>query len=375
MREITLPAAAPRSTSGPGPDHERPRSGPRQAHDRPTSDPGATPERPRQRLWSPAYHRPVTTTARWIDPEVAELMASSPPLRFELTAERLPDIRRERRAAYGAAELSSDVERTDHTVPGPPGDPDVVVRVHRPVGLDGPAPCLYSVHGGGFVIGSYEMEDLRFDRWCTALGCVGVAVEYRLAPETPYPGPLEDCYAGLRWVHEHAGELGVDRTRVGIGGASAGGGLAAGLAIAARDRGELPVAFQLLVYPMLDDRQTTRSSQWEGVPIWQPVNNEFGWRAYLGDLYGGDDVPPTAAPARASDLSGLPPAFVSVGTADIFCDEDVAYAQALYHAAVPTELHVYPGAPHGFDGMIPAAGVSARARRDALDWLGRMMRG
>jgi acetyl esterase/lipase len=216
------------------------------------------------------------------------------------------------------------------------------------------------------------MDDLRFDRWCPKLGLIGVSVEYRLAPETPYPGPLEDCYAGLRWVHEHAGELGLDRSRIGIGGASAGGGLAAGLALLARDRGELPVAFQLLCYPMIDDRQTTESSGWE-VPIWSPPNNAFGWQSYLGDLYGADDVPYLAAPARALDLTGLPPALVYVGTLDGFCDEDVLYAMGLYQAGVPTDLHVYAGAPHGFDGFAPAADVSRRCQRETLDWLGRVL--
>ena len=258
-------------------------------------------------------------------------------------------------------------------VPGPPGAPDLVVRVHRPKGATGTLPGLYSVHGGGYIIGSYEMEDLRFDRWCPKLGCVGVAVEYRLSPETRYPGPLEDCYAGLTWVHEHADELGIDPGRTGITGASAGGGLAAALAILVRDRGELPVAFQLLIYPMLDDRQETPSSHWE-VPVWNPAANTFGWQAYLGDLYGSADVPATAAPARATDLSGLPPAMITVGSADGFCDEDIVYAMRLNQAGVETELHVYPGAPHGFDGMLPGARLARQCRRDMVDWLAHQMR-
>jgi acetyl esterase/lipase len=169
-------------------------------------------------------------------------------------------------------------------------------------------------------------------------------------------------------VFDHAGELGVDRSRIGISGTSAGGGLAAALALLARDRGQLPVAFQVLAYPMLDDRQTTRSSAWE-VPIWSPTDNTFGWRAYLGRLYGRDDTPYLAAPARATDLSGLPPTLLYVGTVDGFCDEDVLYATQLYQAGVPTELHVYPGAPHGFDGFAPGAEVSRRCQRDTMEWL------
>ncbi len=299
-------------------------------------------------------------------------MADMPPVRFDLSAEALPAIRSAGLTAQAPVELSDRVERVDHVIPGPPGAPDVTVRVHRPKGVTGTLPCLYSIHGGGYILGSFDMDDLRFDRWCPKLGCVGVSVEYRLAPETPYPGPLEDCYAGLRWVHEHAAELGVDPARTGIGGASAGGGLAAALAILARDRGELPVAFQLLVYPMIDDRQMTETSRWE-TPVWNPAANEFGWRAYLGDLYGAVDVPATAAPSRATDLSGLPPAQVTVGTADGFCDEDIDYATRLNHGGVPTELHVYPGAPHGFDGFFPGSMIGRQARRDMVEWLARMM--
>jgi acetyl esterase/lipase len=216
------------------------------------------------------------------------------------------------------------------------------------------------------------MEDLRFDRWCQSLNCVGVAVEYRLAPETPYPGPLEDSYAGLRWVHANAGNLGIDTSRLGIGGASAGGGLAAGLALLARDRGEVPLAFQLLIYPMIDDRITSVSSSWEGVPIWTPASNRTGWAAYLGPLAGGD-VPIYAAASRAEDLRGLPPAMIPVGALDGFLDEDVDYAMRLTHAGVPTELRVYPGGPHGFDGLLPGTPLARRARRDIEEWLERAM--
>ena len=182
-----------------------------------------------------------------------------------------------------------------------------------------------------------------------------MSVQYRLAPETPYPGPLDDCYAGLAWVHQHADELGVDPDRIGIGGQSAGGGLAAGLALLARDRGEVPVAFQLLIYPMLDDRQITPSSGWPD-PIWPPSANTYGWTAYLGDRKGGPDVEPYAAPARATDLAGLPPTLIAVGAIDGFSDEDIDYAVRLRHAGVPVDLHVYAGAPHGFEGLAPGCG-------------------
>ncbi len=307
-----------------------------------------------------------------IDPEVAEALANMP--RFgKFSLEQLPAMRQQRAAQQALIQLSNDVERTDHTVPGVAGAPDVTVRVHRPKGATGALPAIYWMHGGGYMLGSYDMEDLRFDRWCTSLKCVGVSVEYRLAPETPYPGPLDDCYAGYKWVHANAARLGIDTARLGIGGASAGGGLAAGLALLVRDRGELPMAFQLLVYPMIDDRRVTKSSNWPDVPIWPPSANELGWSAYLGSAAGGD-VPFYAAATRAPDLKGLPPALIVVGALDGFLDEDVEYAMRLTHAGVPTELHVYPGGPHGFDSITPGATLAKRARHAMEEWLGRVMR-
>ncbi|HET6917513.1 MAG TPA: alpha/beta hydrolase [Acidimicrobiales bacterium] len=302
--------------------------------------------------------------SRFIDPVVASDLEAVP-FNLELGSESLEVSRDFRARMLAAVQLSDDVERQDHVVAG---DPDVTVRVYRPKGNDSVLPCVYAIHGGGYVMGTYDMEDLRFDSWCRSLGVAGVSVEYRLAPETPFPGPLEDCYAGLRWVFANADSLRIDPARTGICGTSAGGGLAAGLALLARDRGEVRPAFQMLIYPMLDDRQVTPSSGWD-VPIWSPANNEFGWRSYLGDLYGTDRIPAYAAPARADDLSGLPPASVWVGTADGFCDEDILYAQRLNHAGVPTELHVYPGAPHGFEAFSPNAPVARRCRRDMKEWL------
>ena len=270
---------------------------------------------------------------------------------------------------------SGDVEHLDRLVPGASDDPMVAVRVHRELGVDVPRPCLLSIHGGGYVIGSHLGDDGRFDRWCTTLRCIGVSVGYRLAPETPYPGPLEDCYAALRWAYENAAELGIDPTRIGIVGGSAGGGLAAGLALLARDRGEVPVRFQVLSYPMLDDRPSVTGRA--GAPLWGPETNEFGWRAYLGELWpnendgGGmrSEIPGYAVPARAADLTGLPPAFVTVGDLDGLLDEDFDYARRLIAAGVPTDLHVFADGPHAFDSMLPDAAVTARARRVLEDWL------
>ena len=302
-----------------------------------------------------------------LDEEILPLLALAPA--FRLSVDALPEMRDARTVAM-QVELSDAVERTDHVVSD---DPRVVVRVHRPKAASGPLPCVYSIHGGGYVLGTYAMDDARFDRLCPTFPCVGVSVEYRLAPETAYPGPLDDCYAGLRWTFEHAAELGITPDRVGIAGVSVGGGLAAALALLARDRGEVPVAFQLLECPMIDDRQTTSSSRLDGLPIWSRESNEFGWRSYLGDLYGNADLPPYAAPARADDLTGLPPALVIVGGADGFRDEDIHYALRLNQAGVPTELHVLPGAPHGVQ-MFADSVVARRWNRIVVEWLGLQLR-
>ena len=304
---------------------------------------------------------------RLLDHEIAEALRRTPLVPMDLSVEKLPAIREARLALTATFTLSDDVERRDVIVPGPAGDPDVRVRIYRTKGAEGPLPCLFYIHGGGYVTGAIELSDPTFDRWCPSLGCMVVSTDYRKAPETSYPGPLEDCYASLLWTWEHADELGIDRTLLGIAGASAGGGLAAGLGLLARDRGEIALAFQLLIYPMIDDTITTESSSWE-VPVWPPASNRFGWKAYLGPLVGGD-VPAYAAAARATDLAGLPPTHIAVGTLDGFLDEDVEYAQRLNRAGVPTELHVYPGAPHGFDAFMPGTQIARRARANMEAWL------
>jgi acetyl esterase/lipase len=298
-----------------------------------------------------------------LHPEVAKAIELIP--FTDMTAEAVAMMR----SLSFEAPLSDAVERADHMLPG---DPEVPVRVHRPKDAVDSLPCLYSMHGGGYVIGNNSMDDPMFDDLCPTLGLVGVSVDYRLAPDTPYPGPLEDCYRGLKWTYDNAEELGIDPTCIGVGGISAGGGLAAALALLARDRGEVQVAFQLLDCPMIDDRQITLSSQQDGLPVWSRESNRFGWRAYLGDLYGTDNVPDTAAPGRARDLSGLPPAFVSVGSVDGFLDEDVDYAIRLNRAGVPAELHVYPGACHGYQ-IAQSCEITRQSRRDVKDWLARQL--
>jgi acetyl esterase/lipase len=253
------------------------------------------------------------------------------------------------------------VQRKELTVPGLDGAPDVPIRIYRRVGREvGDAAGLLWLHGGGYVLGTYDVDAPFLDPLVLATGCVAVSVEYRLAPETPYPGPVDDCFAALTFLSEHAEELGVDASRLAVGGFSAGAGLAAACALRARDQG-LPLVHQHLVYPMLDDRQTTPSSLWEMLAVWPREMNAFAWRCYLGDLYGRDDVPALAAPARAGDLTGLAPAYMHVGTLDGFLHENVDYAARLIAAGVPTELHVFPLVPHAFEHVAPEASISRTA--------------
>jgi acetyl esterase/lipase len=240
--------------------------------------------------------------------------------------------------------------------------------------MDDPRPCVISFHGGGLVTGTHLADDALFDLWCPAFGVVGVSVDYRLAPESPYPAALDDGYAALAWAHADADAIGIDRSRIGLRGVSAGAGIAAAVALLARDRGAPRVAFQLLDAPMLDDRQITPSSREDRLPVWTREASAFGWRSYLGALSGTDAVPATAAPARSTDLSGLPPAFVSVGSVDGFRDEAVDYATRLNQAGVPCELHVYAGAPHGYH-LAGDTHVLRRARQDMADWLAAVLAG
>lgn len=236
------------------------------------------------------------------------------------------------------------------------------VRVFTPVDASGPLPALLWIHGGGYVIGSAAMDDATCARFADRLGLFVVSVDYRLAPEHPFPTPLEDCYAGLRWL---ATRTSVDPDRIAVGGMSAGGGLAAALVQMAVDRGDVSPAFQLLVYPMLDDETTRRADpDPDSLRVWSADANRFGWSSYLGDDTG---RPEWAAAARRRDLSGLPPAWIGVGSADLFHDEDLAYARRLEAAGVPCQVDVVDGAYHAFD-VIEAKTAVARdfvARRDA----------
>ena len=256
----------------------------------------------------------------------------------------------------------------DHHAPGPEGGDDVFVRIYRPTGAPEPLPGLLWIHGGGYVLGKVERDDAMAANLCRTAGCAIASVEYRLAPEHPFPAPLEDCYAALKWFAGSSAELGVEKSRIAIGGASAGGGLAAGLALLARDRAEVQLAGQLLIYPMIDDRNIApANAERPDTHVWTRENNRAGWQAYLGREPGAADVSCYAAASRAPDLSRLPPAYIAVGDLDLFLEENIEYARRLLSAGVPTELHVYPGACHGFNGMAPNAAISKRfdADRDA----------
>ena len=248
-------------------------------------------------------------------------------------------------------------------IPGGAGAPDVGVVIVDPEPGGTNRPAVLHMHGGGYIVENTMLHPI-IQAMAHDCQCVVVSVNYRLAPETPFPGALDDNYAALKWLFEHAEELGVDRKRIAVAGESAGGGHAAALAIRARDRREVPILLQILIYPMLDDR--TGSSRPApasmGRYMWTEDANRFGWTALLGVPAGSDEVPAGAVPARVENLAGLPPAWIGTGSIDLFADEDVTYAQRLMRAGVQTELLVVPGAYHGFDLLVQQAAVSKSFR-------------
>jgi acetyl esterase/lipase len=270
----------------------------------------------------------------------------------------------------------SKVEFQRRFVAGSAAAPDISLSIYLPQDAPRPLPCIYHMHGGGYIAGSaadLEWVHYRLARGlCTAI----ISVDYRLAPETIFPGAIEDCYAGLRWVFEHCTELSLDPARIGLMGQSAGGGLAAALALLVRDRAEHRLSFQHLIYPMLDDRTGSGRdpNPVAGEFIWHAPNNRFAWGCLLGKEPGGPDVSPYAAAARATNLSCLPKTFLATGALDLFIDESVEYAHRLMRAGVATELHVYPGAYHGFDALVADAAVARQARRDSFEALQRALR-
>ncbi|WP_018548464.1 alpha/beta hydrolase [Streptomyces sp. LaPpAH-108] len=309
------------------------------------------------------------------DPELEAVLAvladEIPPT---LTSEMIPELRRAMPKDVTDETLdASGLTRRDVTVPGYLGD-EITVSVIARRDHQGRGPGIYHTHGGGMVAGDRFSGLSQALPWVVEHDAVLVTVEYRLAPEHPDPYPVEDCYAGLLWTAAHARDLGMDPDRLIIAGQSAGGGLAAGVALLARDRRGPALTGQVLSYPMLDDRdRTVSSAQFDGAGVWDRGSNVMGWTALLGERRGTDDVSVYAAPARASDLTGLPPAFIDCGSAEVFRDEDVAYATALWHAGVQAELHVWPGGFHGFDLTAPHTAL-AHAMTDTRNaWVTRTL--
>ncbi|MFJ9787316.1 alpha/beta hydrolase [Amycolatopsis sp. NPDC101161] len=312
-----------------------------------------------------------------VDPQVAAILA---PMAEAMAAAPHPAVGdiATRRVALEAmmAETAAlqptpaDVTVTDfHAVAG-----DGAKVLLRWYAKDGAAPgsaALY-LHGGGMILGSVALYDAPIARYVSASGVPMLAVDYRLAPEHPDPTPVEDVYTGLKWLHGHAVDLGVDPARIAVMGDSAGGGLAAGVTLLARDRGGPAVARQILVFPMLDDRTTTPDPELVPFATWTYEDNVTGWSALLGDRAGGPDVSPYAAAARATDLSGLPPTYLEVGQLDIFRDEDLDYARRLGAAGVDVEFHLHPGVPHEFETFAWDTDVARRAVADRLRVLGSL---
>ena len=264
----------------------------------------------------------------------------------------------------------------DYRIPEPDGTAEITLRIYRPEGNDDYLPALYWIHGGGYIMGDIEQDDMSARQITLAADCVTASVEYRLAPENPFPIPLEDCYTGLKWLFEHAEELKIDTSRIAIGGGSAGGGLAAGLALLVRDRAEMEVCHQFLLYPMIDDRNVLPpDEEHPDALFWTRANNLIGWRSYLGREPGGENVVPYAAPARAVQLIGLPPAYIAVGDIDLFAEEDIEYGRKLITAGVPLEMHVYPGGCHAFDMMNPEADICRHFNDDFRRALRRALHG
>ncbi|MFF1908479.1 alpha/beta hydrolase [Kitasatospora sp. NPDC058218] len=328
---------------------------------------------------APAAPRPGLAPP--FDPELAAALAAlgggagGPITPENLAARQERDVASRPRPTLRELRADGRFEVAELRVPRAPDGPDVTLVSARPAGIPRPLPLLYYLHGGGMIMGNaWSVVPQLLREWALPLELAVISVEYRLAPRTRHPGPLEDCYAGFVWAAEHAAELGIDADRIVLGGKSAGGGLAAALALLTRDRGGPAPIGQLLLCPMLDDRGTSFSShQMAGLDTWDRTSNATAWQALLGDRYGAADLSPYAAPARATDLSGLPPAYLDVGSAETFRDEDVAYAQALWQAGGQAELHVWPGAFHGFDTLAPRSALARDAREARLRWLRRIL--
>ncbi|MFC8674062.1 alpha/beta hydrolase [Streptomyces griseorubiginosus] len=313
------------------------------------------------------------------DAELEPVLAAMKAGMLPMNPQNLPAIRQM------AADGLPGTEPTDLTVggavmvderdvPGPDGAPDITLLILRPARTAGPVPAIYYIHGGGMVIGDRRFAIELFLPYVAEGKAAVVSVEYRLAPEHPDPAPVEDCYAGLVWTAKNATAIGVDRQRLIIAGGSAGGGLAAGTALLARDRAFPALTHQVLVCPMLDDRFDDPSSRMlDGEGLWDRNDNLFGWTALLGERRGGPDVSPYAAPARAEDLAGLPRTYLDCGSADTFRDAVLRYAERLSQAGVSVDLHLWGGGFHGFDGMAPHAAISRASNATRDEFLRRAL--
>jgi acetyl esterase/lipase len=321
--------------------------------------------------------------ARDIDPEV---LAGAPGITSILDAAEVTSM-----TVEGIPAFRDRVAAWLASVPPPLAVPDVSaavesvvladghrlrMAVYRPARTAGPLPAFFHIHGGGMISGGIDTERAAASL-AAAIDAAVISVDYRLAPEHPHPIPVEDCYAGLAWTAGQAGRLGIDAARIVIGGESAGGGLAAATALLARDRGGPALRFQYLVYPMLDDRNDSSSALEFGAdwPVWPREMNEVGWRALLGDRAGSVGVSPNGAPARATDLAGLPPAYIDCGDVEVFRDECIDYARRLAGAGSVVELHIWPGVFHGWEGAAPEAAVTRQATAARLTALRRALHG
>ncbi|KAF2496274.1 alpha/beta-hydrolase [Lophium mytilinum] len=308
------------------------------------------------------------------DAELSVALAQLP-VGPKLSKEILPMLRQLTGSMYTAEKATAGRQITveEQTIPGPNGD--INISIFKPsTSTDKPRPGIYFIHGGGMFMGNRYLGASFLCDWVEHLDAVGVSVEYRLAPEHPHPAPLDDCYTGLKWVGEHFGELGIDPERLMLAGQSAGGGLSASLALTVRDKGGPTLRALCLICPMLDDHNDSISArQYPNVGTWNQEKSAFGWSSLLGDQAGSEGVSQYAAAARAKDLSGLPPTFLDVGSAEPFRDEVVTFAAGIWKAGGKADLHVWDGAFHGFDMLVPSAKLSVAAVGTRLDWVKRML--
>ncbi|WP_406373711.1 alpha/beta hydrolase [Streptomyces sp. NBC_01550] len=316
----------------------------------------------------------MTTARPTLDPELCELLADMP-LMSQLSPEVLAQLRQLPSTPVEPLLAHRQAERREATVPAKDGAP-IPLSVFSPANTDRTiaAPCVYWMHGGGMVMGDrFSQIDIPLE-WLDEFGAVVVSVDYRLAPEATGTTLVDDCYQGLLWVAEHSAELGIDPARIVVAGVSAGGGLAAGVTLLARDLGTPAIAAQMLICPMLDHRNTSTSSrQYSGGPgVWTREMNAFGWRCVLGDLTD-HEVPEYVSPSLADDLSGLPTTYIDTGSAEVFRDEDTDYATRIWADGGQAELHVWAGGFHAFDALYPQARISAAARQTRTAWLARLL--